>query len=159
MVLLLVTVAMTVIFAFVALVVDLGQLRSDRRVNKTVTDMSVRAGLGLLNLGPWSGVCRASTYLKSNSPAFSQFDSGSEKWFQLGQPLSQLASSPCLNTSSAPFVNLCLPGTLGVPNMSTWGRLSATAGGGRFTIEVQSGYQMPDARFPEDLVATSDTGD
>ncbi|MEA2715862.1 MAG: hypothetical protein QOI99_179, partial [Actinomycetota bacterium] len=159
MVLLLVTVAMTVIFAFVALVVDLGQLRSDRRVNKTVTDMSVRAGLGLLNLGPWSGVCRASTYLKSNSPAFSQFDSGSEKWFQLGQPLSQLTSSPCLNTSSAPFVNLCLPGTLGVPNTSTWGRLSATAGGGRFTIEIQSGYQMPDARFPEDLVATSDTGD
>lgn len=151
--------AMTTIFAFVALVIDVAQLRTDRRINKSVTDMSVRAGLGVLNLGPWSGVCRASAFLITNSPAFDAFDPGSEKWFQLGAPLSLLTSSPCLNTNSAPFINLCLPGTLGVPDTSTWGRLTATAGGGRFTIEIQSGYQMPDARFPEDLVALSDTGD
>lgn len=157
-VLILTTVSITVIFAMLALVIDLGQLRTDRRVNKSVADMSARAGLGVLNLGPWSGVCRAEAYLKANSPAFSTFDAGSEKWFQLGQPLSQLTTSPCLNTSSAPFVTLCTPGILGASN-NTWGRLTATAGGGRFTIEIQSGYSMPDPRFSEDLVALADTGD
>ncbi|HVF14685.1 MAG TPA: Tad domain-containing protein, partial [Acidimicrobiales bacterium] len=159
LVLILTAVAMTVIVAFVALVVDLAQLRTDRRVNKSVADMSVLAGLGVLNLGPWSGVCRASAYLKANSPAFETFDAGSEKWFRLGAPLSQLTSSPCLDTGNAPFVDLCFAAALGVPNPSTWGRLTATAGGGRFTIEIQSGYLMPDARFPEDLLVPTDTGD
>ena len=36
--------------------------------------------------GPWSGVCRARAYLKANSPGFSSFDAGSEKWLQLGDP-------------------------------------------------------------------------
>jgi len=158
-VLILAAVAMTAMVTMVALVVDLAQLRTDRRLNKSVADMSVRAGLGVLNLGPWSGVCRASDYLRANSPAFSSFDAGSEKWFRLSAPLSELTSSPCLNTASAPFIDLCLPGELGVPNTSTWGRLTATAGGGRFSIEIQSGYLMPDARFPEDLAAVADTGD
>jgi hypothetical protein len=39
------------------------------------------------------------------------------------------------------------------------GKLSATAVNGCFTIEIQSGYNMPDARFPEDAVAVADTGD
>jgi len=147
------------IVAVIALVIDVGQLRINRQVDKSVTDLSVRAGLGILNLGPWSGVCRASDYLKENSPAFSAFDAGSEKWWQLGTPLNQLTSSPCLNTTGAPFVDLCLPGTLGVPNTSTWGRLTATADGGRFTVEIQSGYLLPDARFPADQQALSDTGD
>lgn len=158
-VLILTALAMTAMVTMVALVVDLAQLRTDRRINKSVADMSVRAGLGVLNLGPWSGVCRASEYLKANSPAFSSFDSGSEKWFQLAAPLSSLTSSPCLNTGSAPFIDLCLPAALGLPNTSTWGRLTATAGGGRFSIEIQSGYLMPDIRFPEDQAAVGDTGD
>lgn len=155
-VLVLMAVAMTVLLGVVALVVDLSQLRTDRRVNKSVADMSVRAGLGVLNLGPWSGVCRASDYIRANAPGFSSFDPGSEKWFQLSSPLNQLTTSPCLNPTAA---QLCLPGALGVPNAATWGKLSATAGGGRFTIEIQSGYTMPDARFSEDTVAAGDTGD
>ncbi len=159
MVLVLMAVAMTVLLGVVALVVDLAQLRTDRRVNKSVADMSVRAGLGVLNLGPWSGVCRASDYILANSPGISSFDAGSEKWFQLTSPLSEISSSPCLNTTAAPFTTLCVPGELGVPNADTWGKLTATAGGGRFTIEIQSGYSMPDSRFAEDTVAAADTGD
>ena len=155
-VLVLMAVAMTLLLGVVALVVDLAQLRTDRRVNKSVADMSVRAGLGVLNLGPWSGVCRASDYIRANAPGFSTFDPGSEKWFQLTAPLSQLSTSPCLNPTVG---QLCLPGALGVPNTDTWGKLTATAGGGRFTVEVQSGYTMPDPRFPEDAVAAGDTGD
>lgn len=155
-VLILMAVAMTVLLGVVALVIDLSQLRTDRRVNKSVADMSVRAGLGVLNLGPWSGVCRASDYLRTNAPGFSNFDPGTEKWFQLSSPLNQLTTSPCLNPTAA---QVCLPGALDVPNTDTWGKLTATAGGGRFTIEIQSGYTMPDARFAEDAVAVADTGD
>lgn len=157
-VLILFCLAITALTTIVALVLELAQLRTDRRVNKSAADLSVRAGLGVLNLGPWSGVCRASDYLRANS-GFPPFDPGSEKWFQLGSPLNQLTSSPCLNTSRAPFVSLCLPAVLGVPNTSTWGKLSATAGKGRFTVEIQSGYAMPDIRFPEDGLAAADTGD
>ena len=141
-------VAVLTITVFMALVIDLGQIRTDRRVNKTVVDTAVLAGLGVLHLGPWSGVCRASAYLKANSPGFSQFDAGSEEWFQLSAPLNKLTSSPCLNPTISPFVNLCLPGVLGIPNTSTWGRLRATAGGGRFTIEIQSGYPCPTPPSP-----------
>lgn len=158
-VLVMVALAMTALFAMAALVVDLAQLRSDRRTNKVVADMSVRAGLGVLQLGPWSGVCRARDYVLANAEGFSAFDAGSERWFQLGEPLNRLSSSPCLNTSSSPFIDACLPGELGVPNSSSWGRLTATAGGGRYAVEVQSGYAMPDPRFPEDTRATTDTGD
>ena len=40
----------------VALVVDLGQLRVDRRTNKSVADVAARAGVARLAFGPWSGV-------------------------------------------------------------------------------------------------------
>ena len=36
--------------------------------------------------------------------------------------------------------------------------LKVTAGGGRFTIEIQSGYALPDARFAEDA-GRGDPGD
>ena len=158
MVLVLFSVALTVVLIVTALVFDLSQRRVDRRVNKSVADMAVRAGLGLLHLGPWSGLCRAREYLKTNS-RISSFDAGSEKWFQLGLPLSTLTSSPCLNTAGFPFLQLCLPGELGIPRTDTWGKLTATAGGGRYSIEIQSGYTMPDPRFPEDVVSAADTGD
>lgn len=151
-------IALTGIVTVAAMVLDLSQLRSDRRINKGVADSAVRAALGVLQAGPWSGVCRAREYLRTNK-GLSSFDPGSERWFQLSAPLNQLTSSPCLNTTNAPFVNLCLPGALGIPRTDTWGRLTATAGGGRYTIEIQSGYSMPDSRFPEDQVAAADTGD
>jgi len=150
------SVALSVMLTFAALVFDLSQLRVDRRVSKSVADTAVRAGLGLLHLGPWSGVCRAREYLKTNS-MFSDLEG--EQWFQLNSPLSPLASSPCLNTAGIPFKNVCLPGELGIPRLDTWGKLTATAGGGRYSVEIQSGYPMPDPRFPEDVISAADTGD
>ena len=150
--------AITALVTVVALVIDLSQLRTDRRVDKTVADTAVRAGLGVLQAGPWSGICRAREYLKTNS-ALAGFDTGSEKWFELASPLTNISSSPCLNTASAPFTTLCLPGTLGVPRTDTWGKLTATALGGRYTVEIQSGYTLPDSRFPESSATSGDTGD
>ena len=158
MMVVLLTVAITAMLTVAALVFDLSQMRVDRRVNKSVADTAVRAGLGVLHLGPWSGVCRAREYIKTNS-RLANFDAGSEKWFQLGSPLSALTSSPCLNRTVFPFPQLCLPGALGIPRTDTWGRLTATAGGGRYSIEIQSGYTMPDPRFGEDVLSAADTGD
>jgi hypothetical protein len=152
-------IGMTAMVTIAAMVIDLAQLRTDRRINKTVADTAVRAGLGVLQAGPWSGVCRAREYLRTNAPGMTNFDPGSEKWFQVAAPLDSLTSSPCVNTTNAPFINLCLPGQLGIPRTDTWGRLTATAGNGRYTIEIQSGYMLPDPRFPEDQVALTDTGD
>ncbi|MBA3652669.1 MAG: hypothetical protein H0W70_00585 [Actinobacteria bacterium] len=157
-VLIVVSVAMVAVTTIAALALDVAQLRTDRRVNKSLADTAVRAGLGVLNLGPWSGICRTRDYLKNNSPALANFDAGSERWFQLDAPLNALTSSPCLNTGSAPFTTLCLPGALNSPRFDTWGKLTATAGGGRYNIEVQSGYAMPDSRFAEDSVAGADNG-
>jgi hypothetical protein len=157
-VVLLVAVGMTVLLAMLALVVDLGQLRSDRRVNKSVADVSVRAGLGVLDLGPWAGVCRARDYLRTNS-AISGFDAGSQVWSKPTSPATVLSTSPCANPGTAPYTSLCRATAPGVPDPSTWARFTATAGGGRFTIEIQSGYVLPDPRFAEDADAIGDGGD
>ncbi len=73
----LVIVAVTLL---VALVVDMGQLRTDRRTNKSVADVAARAGIARLPYGPWSGVCHARRYLLENAKGFSAFDAGSETW-------------------------------------------------------------------------------
>ncbi|MEJ7764206.1 MAG: hypothetical protein WKF86_01805 [Acidimicrobiales bacterium] len=149
-VLVLFTLALSTVMTMTALVFDLSQRRVDRRVNKTVADVAVRAALGVLHLSPWSGVCRAREFLKTNSRLSGLDD---EKWFNVSDPGAPLASSPCTSTATAPFTTLCVPG-----QPSTWGRLTATAGSGRYSIVIQSGYLMPDARFPEDLISPSDTG-
>ena len=152
---------MVVLLGIGALVLDLSQLRSDRRINKSVADMAVRAGLGVLSAGPWSGVCRASNYLLANSPEFHSYDTTSSQFFQLSQisgSLASLSTNPCLSPLVPPYTTLCLPNAIAGQN--TWGKLTATAGGGRFTIEIQSGYSMPDNRFAaEDRIASADTGD
>ncbi|MDQ3640296.1 MAG: Tad domain-containing protein [Actinomycetota bacterium] len=127
----------------VALVVDLGQLRVDRRTNKSVADVAARAGIGRLAFGPWSGVCKAREFLLGNARGFSSFDAGSETWSNANALV--YSTNPCPGVVSAPDANPCQPN---LP--SSWAKLQATAGQGRFTIEIQSGYVLPDPRFPSD---------
>jgi hypothetical protein len=140
------------VFVMVALVLDLGQLRTDRRTNKGVADMAAAAGVGRLALGPWSGVCKARDYLLGNLKGVSSFDGGSESWSDGATPATVRASSPCPATATGADSVQCAPHTPG-----TWARLRATAGGGRFGIEIQSGYPLPDGRFSEDA-ARADGG-
>ena len=142
---------MTVVLIFAALVIDLAQLRTDRRVNKGVADAAARSALGVLAAGPWPGICRASAYLRTNA-GLPGFDAGSEQWYRMDSPSSPLATSPCTSPGTAPYVTPCASG-----EVSTWGKLTATADGGRYSIEIQSGYAMPDPRFAEDTGA--DSGD
>lgn len=138
----------------VALVVDIGQLRVDRRTNKSAADVAVRAGVGRLQFGPWSGVCKARDFLVANSPGFSSLDAGTEVWTDAADPPTVYGSSPCATVATAPDVVPCVANA-----PSTWAKLQATAGGGRFTVEIQSGYALPDGRFPEDLARAGDGGD
>jgi len=154
MALVLISLALSVLLTFTAIVIDLSQLRADRQVNKSVADTAVRAGLSRLQAGAWSGMCRARAYLRSNA-RFSGFDPGSEKWLRLTSPVpTTLTTSPCASVTSAPHTTQCRPN-----DPSTWGRLTATAGGGRYTVELQAGYALPDSRFAEDALLTGDDGD
>jgi len=153
MALVLISLALSVLLSFTAIVIDLSQLRTDRQVNKSVADTAVRAGLSRLQAGAWSGMCRARAYLRSNA-RFSGFDPGSEKWLQLTSPATSLTASPCTSVTSAPYTTQCRPN-----DPSTWGRLTATAGGGRYAVELQAGYALPDSRFAEDALLTGDNGD
>jgi len=131
-----------------ALVLDLGELRADRRTNKGVTDMAARAGIGRLAFGPWSGVCKARDFLLANAKGFSSFDAGSETWSRASGTV--IGANPCPAVVSAADTVACAPN-----NPATWAKLQATAGQGRFTIEIQAGYTLPDPRFPID----ADLGD
>lgn len=134
----------------VGLVLDGGQLRLDRRVSKGVTDMAARAGVARLAFGPWSGVCKAREFLIGNAKGFSSFDVGSETWSTVAGGL--IASDPCPAVANAADAVPCAPNA-----PATWAKLQATAGAGRFTIEIQSGYVLPDPRFPRDT-GLGDTG-
>lgn len=136
-----------------ALVVDQGQLRSDRRNLKSVADVAARAGVGRLPFGPWNGVCEARRYLLGNARGFSAFDPGSETWSNAATPPTVYGSSPCPATATGPDATPCSANT-----PSTWAKLQATAGGGTFTIEIASGYVLPDPRFAEDT-GRADAGD
>ena len=127
----------------VALVLDLGELRSDSRTNKSVTDVAARAGISRLAFGPWSGVCKAREFLLGNAKGFSAFDSGSETWSNAAAQV--VVTNPCPAVATAPDANPCVPN-----QPATWAKLQATAEAGRFTIEIQAGYVLPDPRFPDD---------
>jgi hypothetical protein len=127
----------------VGLVLDGGQLRLDRRVSKGVTDMAARAGIARLPFGPWSGVCKAREFLLGNAKGFSTFDPGSETWSTVAGGL--IASNPCPGVAFAADAVPCAPNA-----PATWAKLQATAGSGRFTVEIQSGYSLPDPRFATD---------
>lgn len=136
-----------------ALVLDQGQLRTDQRTNKSVTDVAAQAGISRLAFGPWAGVCRARQYLLGNAKGWSAFDPGSETWSNGATPATVYATTPCPANPLTPDATPCAPN-----NPATWAKLQATAGNGRFTIEIAGGYRLPDARFSEDT-GRSDTGD
>jgi hypothetical protein len=145
-------VGITVILVVVALVVDLGRLRADRRVNKAVADTAARAGVARLPTSPWAGVCRARDYLVGNAREFPPLDVGSLKWWRPTVPPTPLSVDPC-NPSTDVFKAACQPNSPG-----TWARLTATAAGGDVAFEIQSGYALPDARFPDDQAVSGDNG-
>ena len=153
LVVVLVALLMVVLSMIAALVIDIGQLQTDERTNKGVSDVAARAGVSRLAFGPWAGVCRARSFLLTNAKGFSAFDAGSEQWSNAATPPTIYPSSRCPSNPLTPDATPCAPNT-----PSTWAKFTATARNGTFTIEIQSGYALPDPRFASDTAA-GDVGD
>lgn len=151
-------VALVALLTILSLVIDLSQMRLDRRVNKKRADSAATAAIGRLPSGcagtgdditcPWSAVCAARGYLAANSLPF---DANSEKWSTAAATPVVYATSPCANPAAAPYTTKCTPN-----DPTTWAKITATAGGGAISVEIRSGYVLPDPLFPEDAALTGD---
>jgi hypothetical protein len=141
----------------IALVLDVGMLRADRKSNKSTADSATAAGLLALEdklaadgrPHPWRGVCAAYNYVKANNAEIESF--ATEEWTDQ-QDTTALLSDPCGDT--ARLAMQCAPGVL-----ATYARFHGVAQGGRITVDIKSGYQMPDPEFGEDPARAGDNGD
>jgi hypothetical protein len=135
-----------------ALVFDFGLARVDRTSNKLASDAAVTAGVKTLaaeNIRkPWPAACAALAYLKVNGPEFAGVSGG----WSTGSG-EAVAGDPCAEGS--PLRNLaCVPSTA-----SSWARYSGSAGDGRITVDIATGYVLnEDANFPEDQSLSGDDG-
>lgn len=137
-------------FLMVGLVIDQGQLRVDRRLNKGLTDVAARAGVGRLPYGPRSGACEARQYLLANARIFTSFDANSEVW---SDGAAAVMANPCPGLPAGYDGYPCSP-----YDTTSFVKFQATAAGGRFTISIQAGYTLPDPLFPNDALV-NDNGD
>lgn len=152
-VLIVVALLLTVLFLIAALVIDLSFVRQNRQADKSAADFAAAAGIRSLDNGegriqPWRGICAARSYLLANSDELV----GMLSTYANGDGSTAYPSDPCAAQGSAPYTNLCAPGS-----PSTWGVLTGLADGGRIRVTIKSGYILPDPAFPED--ASSYSGD
>jgi hypothetical protein len=143
---------LTAVLVGAGLVIDFGIARYQRETNKSTADAAALAGAGAVSPGdglyhPWKGVCTALAYLQANDPQLSTL-TGVYK-----------------NGASASVAGSCGPNTvpndtLCVPNQpSTWAYFQGTSADGKVTVEIRSGYALPDSRFADDTALASDNGD
>ncbi len=146
-----VSVSMALLAVTAALVLDFGIARLDRTSNKLTADASVMAGLQAMydtegERKSWRAVCTAISYLRANGPelttATGTFTTGTG---------GAVGGDPCTTLGYQDLT--CLP-----DDQSTWARWDGTAGDGRITIQIRSGYLMPDPAFTEDATLSADTG-
>jgi hypothetical protein len=151
----LVAVSMTAILLVVAMVIDFGIVRLDRNVNKASADAAAAAGVRSLESGDglargWAGACTALSYLRVNSPEYSDL----VPTWQTGSNAS-VGGDPCVAGSG--YLDLgCEPG-----NKDTWAVMTGSAAGGRLQVEIRSGYVLSEGGFSEESLDSlaSDTGD
>ena len=130
---------MVAFFTIVAIVVDISLLRSDRRTNKTIADLSAAAGVPDLKTGPWPGVCAAYQYVLDNSREFSAFDPAGQTWSDAASTPTTFASNPCTSTTTSPYTTVCTPNA-----PTTWAKFHGVAASGRITVDIQSGFLLTD---------------
>jgi hypothetical protein len=146
-VLVIVAVGAAVLFIAAALVIDLGFVRSTRQTDRSTADFAVEAGLHGLETSvgvpqPWAGVCRAIDYLQANDSSFADL---AGTYTDDASTPTTFSTSPCQSTTADPYTRLCSPS-----DRTTWAVFTGTADGGRTSVEIRSGYVLPDARFSED---------
>jgi Tfp pilus assembly protein PilX len=143
------------------LVVDIGLVRTDRRHNKSASDVAVAAGLRSLELGgnpaPFRGVCEAVKFLKANQAELAgmtgTYTNGDSPPGNTNATGAIISGDPC-STSAPEWYQLCAPNT-----KSTWAWYHGTADGGRLAVDVKSGYELSDGAFTEESLVSGDSGD
>lgn len=139
-----------------AFTVDLGLVRIDRQQNKSAADSATLAGVAALappdkagSFYPFAGVCAALHYLEANSPSVGSFATSS--WTD-----GNGVATPVDGCDASVQTATCTPNT-----PASWARFVGTTGDGRFTVRIQSGYDVNDAPFPEESLPSlqTDTGD
>lgn len=141
------------------LVVDVGLVRTDRRQNKSASDVAVAAGMRGLELAgqpaPFRGVCEAVKFLKANQRELSgmtgTFKNGDNGTTNAAGVM--ISADPC-SASSPEWYQLCAPDT-----KSTWAWYHGTADGGRLVVDVKNGYVLSDGNFSEEALIPGDSGD
>lgn len=144
-----VALVVTAIFIAVALVIDVGQLRTDRQTNKRLADSAAAAAAQDLQTGPWRAVCTAYQYALANADGFSSFTS--ETWSSGDDGATFTTGAPGCPSG----VSYTAPCT---DDAATWARFHGEARDGDITVDILSGYVLPDARFGEDASITGDDG-
>lgn len=156
----LVAIFLTTLLIATAMVLDFGQARLDRQVNKSAADAAALAGVQAMSqeagsLKPWVGVCAALTYLQTNEPRLGPTHITSSWSDGAGAPVA--VADPCANAA--------LLDADCVPNVATsWATYVGTVGPSanpRVTVELKAGYNVSDSSFPEESYPnlTSDVGD
>jgi Flp pilus assembly protein TadG len=136
---LMVAVSLVALLVAVAMVLDFGQARLDRQVNKAAADSAVAAGMRGLDGGTgdvysWRGVCEALRYLQASAPS-----------------LSAIALPPSCTDGSQDTV-VC-----DKDNTATHARFEQViaTSDGEVTVQVQIPYTADDmAAFPEESLST-----
>jgi Flp pilus assembly protein TadG len=136
---LMVAVSLVALFVALAMVLDFGQARLDRQVNKAAADSAAAAGMRGLDGGTgdvysWRGVCEALRYLQAGAPALSAI------------------SLPSSCTDGSQDTVVCEK-----DNTATHARFEQViaTGDGEVTVEVKIPYTAEDmAAFPEESLST-----
>ncbi|MGH9003084.1 MAG: TadE/TadG family type IV pilus assembly protein, partial [Acidimicrobiia bacterium] len=135
------------------LVVDIGLVRTDRRQNKSASDVAVAAGLHSLEFGgqpaPFRGVCEAVKFLKINHNELA----GLTGTYKRGDGAAISSSDPC-STAAPEWFQLCAANA-----KDTWAWFHGTADGGRIVVDVKNGYELSDGGFAEESLVSGDSGD
>jgi Flp pilus assembly protein TadG len=136
---LMVAVFLVALFVALAMVLDFGQARLDRQVNKAAADSAAAAGMRGLDGGTgdvysWRGVCEALRYLQASAPALSAI------------------SLPSSCTDGSQDTVVC-----DKDNTATHARFEQViaTSDGEVTVEVKIPYTAEDmAAFPEESLST-----
>jgi hypothetical protein len=143
--------SLTAVLVGAGLVLDFGIARYQREINKSTSDAAALAGAGAVSSDdglyyPWKGVCTALAYLQANDSQLSSLN-GSYKNGAGGG-----VSGSC-GPTTIPNTNTCLANQ---PN--SWAFYTGTTLDGKITVEIRSGYTMPDSNFADDTTLSNDKG-
>jgi Flp pilus assembly protein TadG len=147
-----VALSLTALLVVAGLVVNLGQARVEKTTNRTYSDGAASAGIRGLDVAgdgtskPWAGVCQALAYLQASNPSFS----GMSPSWRNGNGTA-IATDPC--AAGSPLLNTPCVDAPAANYLTSWASYRGISASGLITVDINSGYAMPDPNFPTDTSA------